>query len=286
MKIAAVDVGSNSVRLMVMADGKTLYKKLNTTRLGEGLEKSGRISPDAIARTVAAVRAFQSVAEKEGCRAFYAFATAAVRSASNRQEILDAVRNACGVDIDVLSGEEEAKCGLAGAVGGRDGGIIDVGGGSTEVILSRNGVCEYFKSVNVGTVRLYDLAGRDGDKLRAVISKKIEEYGDISANGLKIYAIGGTATTLASVKLALKEYDPERINGTVITAEEIGVLADYILTLSVNDVKDLPGMEPRRADVIGGGCLLLHAVMQNMGIDKITVSEADNLEGYVRLKGV
>lgn len=283
MKIAAVDVGSNSVRLMVMADGKTLYKRINTTRLGEGLEKSGRLSASAIGRTAAAVAAYRSLAEKEGCARFYAFATAAVRSASNGEEFLSAVKERCGEDVEVLSGEDEARCGLYGAAGG-DGGLIDVGGASTEVLVGKNGAVQYFQSVNVGTVRLYDAAGRNAERLRAVIAEKVAEYGEMNAAGVKVYAVGGTATTLASVKLALKTYDPERINGVLISAEEVGVLADYILTLSVHDVKELPGMEPRRADVFGGGLLLLHAVMKKFGIDRVTVSESDNLEGYVKWK--
>lgn len=284
MKIAAIDIGSNSVRLMVSADCRTLYKRINTTRLGEGLAQSGVLLPEAIARTVSAVQGFKAHAEKAGCEKIYCFATAAVRSSQNGYALVEGVKRSCGLDVDVLSGEDEAKIGLLGAAGFNDGGIIDLGGASTEIVIQQCGNQIYSKSVDIGVVRLYDVAGRDKDKLNAEITEIIKEFGEIKANGKTIYAIGGTATTLASVKLALPIYAPEKVHGTKLTDEQVKALGDYILTLSVLDVKDLPGMDSRRADVIGGGCLLLYQIMQMLGVNSVTVSERDNLEGYVLLK--
>ena len=200
MKIAAIDIGSNSVRLMMWADGKTLYKALNTTRLGEGLVSTGVMTADAISRTAIAIRDFISHAKSEGAERIFAFATAAVRSASNRRDFLDEVKKVAGIDVDVISGENEARIGILGAIGYGDGGIIDIGGASTEITVQRDGVRLYSHSANVGTVRLFDLCGSDEGKLNDLIGQKLSEYGKIPLSG-RVYAIGGPATTLAAVSL-------------------------------------------------------------------------------------
>lgn len=284
MKISAIDVGSNSVRLALFADGKTLYKQLATTRLGEGLAATGKITPAAIERTAQAIASFVERAKAENSTRIHIFATAAVRSASNRQDFLTRVKDLCGIDVDVVSGIEEARLGILGALKGKDGGIIDVGGASTEVTVQRGGQALYSHSADIGTVRLHDLAGRDVNKLTQAAAAKIAEYGTFDASSFDMYAIGGTATTLASVKHGLKVYDPTITDGTVLYADEIYKMAQYILSLSVEEVRQISGMEPLRADVIGGGCLLTYLVMKHFNISKITVSESDNLEGYVMLK--
>ena len=143
MKISVIDVGSNSVRLAMLADGKTLYKRLATTRLGEGLSVTGKMTADAVERTAQAISAFKDYAVTEGAQKIYVFATAAVRSASNREQFLRRVKTLCGIDVDVISGEQEAQTGLLGALMGKDGGIIDVGGASTEVTVQRGGKLLY-----------------------------------------------------------------------------------------------------------------------------------------------
>lgn len=284
MKISAIDVGSNSVRLATFADGKTLYKHLATTRLGEGLAATGKLTPAAIERSAQAIARFVEQARSENSTRIHIFATAAVRSASNRQDFLSRVKELCGIDVDVVSGQEEARLGILGALKGRDGGIIDVGGASTEVTVQRSGQTLYAHSADIGTVRLHDMAGRDIKKLEQAAAAKIAEYGEFDASAFDMYAIGGTATTLASVKHGLKVYDPTITDGTILYADEIYKMAQYILSLSVEEVRQISGMEPLRADVIGGGCLLTYLVMKHFNVDKITVSESDNLEGYVMLK--
>ena len=283
MKISAIDIGSNSVRLATFADGKTLYKRLKTTRLGEGLSFTGVIKPEAIERSAQAVADFYVSAVSEGADRVYVFATAAVRSSSNGGEFVKRVKQLCGLDVEVLSGEVEAKCGILGALGYSDGGIIDVGGASTEVTVQKNNYAVYSKSVNIGTVRLYDLAGRDRRKLKEVILQKTEEYGDFSAAGCNMYAIGGTASRLASIKHGLKTYLPEITDGTVLTAEEIEGLADRLLAMPVEEIRATT-ICTTSADIVGGGCLLTASVMRKFGVEKITVSERDNLEGFVIFK--
>lgn len=284
MKISAIDVGSNSVRLALIADGKTLYKRHSTTRLGEGLANTGKLKAEAIERTAQAIAGFVGEARAENSTHLYVFATAAVRSSSNKQDFLNRVKELCGVDVDVVGGNEEARLGILGALRGKNGGIIDVGGASTEVTVQRNGKTLYTHSCDVGTVRLHDLAGRDFNKLYAATAEKVKEYGNFSAADFDMYAIGGTATTLAAVKQKLEVYDPAKTDGTVLFADEILNTARYVLSISVEECMKITGMEPRRADIIGGGFLLTYLVMRHFGIDKVTVSESDNLEGYVMLK--
>lgn len=136
MKYAVIDIGSNSVRLLLWADGSALYKKKSTTRLGEGLSLTGSLSQAAMQRSAEAVCRFAEEGRAAGARVL-AFATAAVRRASNGAEFVARVLDACGVRIDVLSGEREAEAGLAGALRGEDGAVIDIGGASTEVIVQR-----------------------------------------------------------------------------------------------------------------------------------------------------
>ena len=286
MKISAIDVGSNSVRLMVMADGKTLYKQLDTTRLGEGLANSGVLKPEAIERTARAVQLFAAAAELNGAGTPYVFATASVRSASNGGDFVKRVKQLTGIDVDVISGEVEAACGITGALRGRDGGIIDLGGASTEITLQKGGKTVYSKSVNVGTVRLYDIAGQDRQALERAARTALNDYGNLSLAGTDMYGVGGTATSLAALFHELPAYDPKVVDGTVLTVGWLGSMAERLLSMSVEERKAMRGMDVRRADVIAGGCLLLHHILKRFGAEKLTVSESDNLEGYVLLKGL
>lgn len=283
MKISAIDIGSNSVRLALVSDGKTLYKRIRTTRLGEGLSFSDSMKDEAIERTALAVADFVNCAKAEKTDKLYAFATAAVRSASNKAQFLARVKELCGLEIDVISGETEAKIGILGALGNNDGGIIDVGGASTEVTFRAGGRTVYSKSVNVGTVRLFDLAARNKQQLLRIISEKIEEYGEFSAENVNMRAIGGTATRLAAIKHNLLQYTPEVTDGTNFTVGELEKYADGLLSTPVEIIR-ANTICSASAEVIGGGCLLLAEIMKKLKIKSLTVSERDNLEGYIIYK--
>ncbi len=281
MKYAVVDIGSNSVRLMVWADGKTLYKRVKTTRLGEGLALSPHLREGAMERTAQAVAEFCAEGRALGaeCRAF---ATAAVRTAMNGGDFCARVKALCGVAADVVSGDEEALLGLSGALGERDGGIVDIGGASTEVCVRRGGELSFRVSLPVGAVRLFDLCGED----RALLSGEIFPLvsGLPSLKGEKIYAVGGTASTLASVLLGLEEYDASRLQDFRMGAKEVSALAERLLPLSLEERKKIGGMDPARADIIAGGALLLAAIMQKTELSEVFFSDRDNLEGYLYRK--
>ena len=282
MKYGVIDIGSNSVRLM-MSDGvKTLYKKVITTKLGEGVSLFPVLKETAIERTVDGVRTLYGDALADGADKVYAFATAAVRSAENGNVFIDRVKQVVGLNVEVVSGEVEAFLGLSGALNGKDGGIIDIGGASTEITLSKDGQTVYSHSLNLGVVRLVDLCGQDEVLIRNTCKEKIKEYGLVPKTNF--YAIGGTATSLAGIDLELEVYDPKKVHGYRLTVEDVSRLAKKLISLSVEERKKLKGLQPARAEVIAGGAILLEEIMKMLGVNYITVSESDNLEGYLTYK--
>ena len=282
---AVIDIGSNSVRLMIVADGKVLYKTLQTTRLGEGLEKENRLQEVAIARSARAVAQFYTRAKNEGAQTVLAFATAAVRKADNGEEFLQAVRALCPLQVQVVSGETEAEIGILGALGNQDGAVIDVGGASTELVVKRDSKLVYKKSVDIGVVRLKDKCGQDEALLKEVCLRFAKEYGEVK--GLVcVHAIGGTATTLGAIKAGLANYDGAKVTGTEITASEMQTLADRLLSMTVGQISQLPCVMAGRADVLKGGAVLLATIAKYLGIEKFIISDRDNLEGYAVQQGL
>ena len=286
-KIAVVDVGSNSVRLMLLADGKILYKRTAITRLGEGLSTSGRLQPSAIDRTIAQIAEFLWTARTDGATKFFAYATAAVRGATNGNEFVETVKKACDVCLEVLSGEEEARIGLVGALGDEDGVLLDIGGGSTELIVRRGGKIVYSKSIDVGVVRLKDLCGEDKQALARFCAERVKEY-DFE-KGLKdshVYAVGGTATTLAAWTLRLERYDGEVVTGSRFTLGQIKTLIDELFLLSTAEIACNSCVGEKRAQVIKGGALWLGVVLDYIGAEAVIVSDNDNLDGYAKTRGL
>lgn len=289
-KSAVIDVGSNSVRLMFLADGKVLYKTIETTRLGEGIAFSPYLQEAAQRRTAQAVAAFVARAESEGAKKIYAYATAAVREAENRDEFLSLVLKTSGICLEVVSGEAEAALGMSGALKNADGAVLDVGGASTELAVRIGGKTAYKKSVPVGVVRLKDVCGRDITKIEETCGRAANGFDD-AAEKLKIVkrsvtAIGGTATTLGAIKADLKEYDGNKVTGVFITCEEMGGYAKNLLSMPVEEIEKFPCMPNKRADVIGGGAAWLYVLMRRLDLPLIVISDEDNLEGYARSKGL
>jgi len=280
LKSAVIDIGSNSVRLMLWADGTTLYKKLQTTRLGEGLIATGRLTDAAIVRSTKAVCGFLAEAEAAGAEQIFAFATAAVRSAENGGDFVSAVKEACGINVDVVSGEEEALLGLYGALGNEDGSILDIGGASTELCSREGGKIAYSTSLPVGAVRLFDACGEDKTRLERAIDRAIEPLKEAKISG-KTVAIGGTATSVAAIVLKLEEYDPSKVQDLILTFEEAERISERLLSLSLEERRALRGLDEKRAEIIGGGALLLVKIMEKLGLNRICISDRDNQEGYL-----
>lgn len=282
MKYGVIDVGSNSVRLM-LSDGKsTFYKTVKTTQLAEKLVENNFLLPQAIERTVKAVYFFNEMAKKDGAEKVFVFATAGVRQAQNGDEFIESVKQVCGLSVDVVSGEQEAFYGISGALNGADGGVLDVGGASTELIAVHCGKVVYSKSIAIGAVRLKDVCGQDRLKAENFILEKIKEFGVLPKTNL--IAIGGSATSIASMLQSLEPYDPNKVDGYVVGIDHLGELIDKLYSLSIEERKKLKGLQPERAEVIAGGCLIVYLIAKAVGVCEIMISEKDNLEGYLKVK--
>lgn len=265
---------------MTWADGKSLYKRIETTRLAEGLAGSGCISSVAAMRTAKAIRHFSAQAKEDGAERVYVFATEALRSAKNGAEIKAQIERESGLAIDLISGEKEAEIGLLGALGGDDGCIVDVGGASSEVIVKQKGNIVYAKSLPIGAVRIFDACGQDKQKICDYVESVVRAFCD--APQMPVTAIGGTATTLGAVDLALATYDGSLITGHVMTAETVKELAETLLGMTVARRKLIVGMDQKRAEIIGGGAMLLYMILHEIGASQVRLSDEDNLEGYAR----
>lgn len=282
MKFGVIDVGSNSVRLMISDGKRTQNKFVQTTRLAEGMNDDNNLKTVAIERTVATVSFFCDKAKTIGVDKLFCFATAAVRKADNGNVFVQKVKDACGVNVDVISGETEAKIGYMGALNGSDGAIVDVGGASTEIVVVKNGKQTYSKSQNIGAVVATDVCGQDYLTSKTFVDKKVSEYGEVPNS--TFYAIGGTATTMVSIALGLDPYDPKKVQGYKLCRSELENICERLFSLSIEQRQQIKGLQKDRAKVIANGAYILLSVMDKVGADCFIVSESDNLEGYLKLK--
>ncbi len=280
-----IDIGSNSIRYMHAAV-TTQYvtaverKRLITTRLAQRLDDSGRLSEDAMRRSLDAIRSFVDISREKVTPNLFAYATSAVRDAHNGQEFCSRIQQETGVNVDVLSGDQEAKLAYTGAVGPSGGGLIDIGGGSAQVITD---LVSY--SFPIGCVRVKDKFSQlPYAKMRQELSLWL---GDCCAELSSIRqtrwtGVGGTITTLAALKAGLTEYDPAMVTQQTISVESLGNLLTRL-----NDMGEARRLHPLlkdRHDVIlcGGG--VLTELMRIMDIQKLGVSDADGMEGYLLAK--
>ncbi len=281
--VGVIDVGSNSVRLM-FTDGIFIKKNLITTRLGSGFLSDGSLSANSMLTTVNAINKLKNLALEMGAKAVFAFATAAVRKAKNQNEFTSLVKEVCEIDIDIISGELEAELAVLGALNGEKGCVIDVGGASAEIACFNGDSVYYKKSYNIGTVSLYNECGRDetavDNRLNIVFDKEFTRY----ENTVK--AVGGTATSLGAIYLGLKEYDRERVHSTYISLEELKKLKDTLYALTPSEIFNKFAIDRKRVDIISGGASIFLHILNKYNLSGFTVSESDNLEGYLKkIKG-
>ena len=289
---AVVDYGTNSARLMIAertASGiKTLKKTLDTIRLGDGMQ-DGCLTDAAMAHAVATTKQFLEQASAYDTQAFHCFATSAVRDAANNATFKALLDAECGVDLDIISGEQEARIGYIGASRGSKEaiGIIDIGGGSTEIVTGENGCVSYAHSFRTGTVRLLQQFGGASPENHTLYDAAHTHILDIfsslpeALNRYHWLAIGGTATALAAVDLSLEVYEPDKIDRYILTYDRVSEICARFQAQTVEQRKKTTGLEDKRADVIVFGAELLKTLMQRIGITEIAVSEADNQEGYL-----
>lgn len=295
---AAVDCGTNSVRLLVCRrePGRLveLDRRLHLTRLGQGVDSTGRFHPDALARTFAAMADFGAELDDLGVPLANRrlVATSAARDAKNSAEFFAGARARLGVEAEIISGEEEARLSYAGAVAAlpdlaQPVLVMDIGGGSTELVLGSAGVPSRAVSLDVGSVRLRErFLHSDPPTIGQVAAARAHVDGLLDASGIDFatvatwVGVGGTATSLSALAQRLPEYDRSIVHGSIVEQPELAALADGLLAMPVADVVALPTMVPGRADVICAGALVCIAVGARIR-GPLLVSEADILDGIV-----
>lgn len=279
---AVIDIGSNSVRLAFMQN-EVNQKFVNTTLLAKNMQ-GGILDAESINRTSRGVIDFYNQAKGANAQTVYVFATEAVRSAKNSNILLDAIKNGTGIDVDVISGDMESLVGFIGAsIVNNEACIIDIGGASVELAQGKNGIRENGLSLPIGVMRVMEKVGNDREALHEFYKKEAQKYQGFNSS---LIGIGGTATTLCSMHLNLYPYDFAKVHSTKLTISDLEKLEDIIYSLytpeKINEAYPVVGL--KRAMVIGVGCIALIEIMKRLNKTSITVSEADNIEGYYLLK--
>jgi exopolyphosphatase/guanosine-5'-triphosphate,3'-diphosphate pyrophosphatase len=296
MRVAAIDCGTNSIRLLI-ADVESnkireVVRDMEIVRLGQGVDQTGEFHPDAIKRTLAAVDKFAAEIARRGVEKIRFCATSATRDATNRALFIDGVRERLGIDVEVITGVEEAELSFIGAIQELDPKsgpflVVDIGGGSTEFVFGNTKV-ESAKSVNIGCVRMSERHFTGGDADPGQIAAAIEDIDEAIAQAGKVVpitkaksliAVAGTATTVAAAALELPAYDRYAIHLARIPAEKVHAISKSFLSMKRQDREALGYMHPGRVDVIGAGSLVLSRIMLASGATEFVASESDILDG-------
>jgi exopolyphosphatase/guanosine-5'-triphosphate,3'-diphosphate pyrophosphatase len=290
-RVAGIDCGTNSVRLLVAdldpATGELheLDRRMTIVRLGQGVDRTGRLAPEALERTFAACRDYASVIRELGATRLRFVATSASRDAENRDEFTAGVHEILGVDPEVISGDEEAQLSFTGAtkeLSGEHGPylVFDLGGGSTEFVLGTDRV-EAARSVDIGCVRMTERHGDDFVSMRADIKKALDQAAEVVPldTGATLVGLAGTVTTVAAIALGLPAYDREAVHHSRIPLADVRAVTERLLASTHEERAAIPVMHPGRVDVITAGALVLLAVMERTGASEVVVSEHDILDG-------
>jgi exopolyphosphatase / guanosine-5'-triphosphate,3'-diphosphate pyrophosphatase len=305
VRVAAIDCGTNSVRLLIAdlagaADRVALTavaREMRIVRLGQDVDRTGALAPEAIARTRDALAEYAAAIAHSGAERVRMVATSALRDTKNRDEFVVMVREVLGVDPEVVSGAEEAALSFAGAVAGLPAFsgellLIDIGGGSTELVRDgRSSTALRAHSMDVGAVRLTERHLRTDPPTAEQIEAAVADVraalaaaeADVPlADVDELVGVAGTITTMAAMGLGLASYDSAAIHGSRLAAKQVHDLAGRLLAMTVAERRAIPVMHPGRADVIGGGALILRTVVERVGCAEVLVSEHDILDGIAR----
>jgi len=296
MRVAAIDCGTNSIRLLIAdivgMNFREIYRTMEIVRLGQGVDQNKAFHPDAIARTLAAVDLFAQEISKRGVEAIRFCATSATRDATNRALFIDGVKERLGIEPEVISGDEEAALSFIGATkefSPIDAPflVVDIGGGSTEFVFGHSEV-EFAKSVNIGCVRMTERnihsvppAPQEIENAR----KDIQEAIAVAAATVPItkaktlIAVAGTATSVAASALGLEQYDRHLIHLAHVSAEQTHHVATTFATMNAEQRSHVGFLHPGRADVFAAGSLLLSEILRATGAKEFVASEADILDG-------
>jgi exopolyphosphatase/guanosine-5'-triphosphate,3'-diphosphate pyrophosphatase len=297
VRLAALDVGTNSTRLLVadVEDGVIVAehaREMVITRLGKGVDHTGRFEPAALARTLDVLAGYAETCRRLGVERRRLVATSATRDAADRQVFRDSVRDLLGVEAEILTGQAEAAAAYRGATHGLDGEqatlVVDIGGGSTELILGDGTAAKAMVSLDIGCVRLFERhlhsdppAASELEALAADARGVIEEQvpAEVRSRAAGAVAVAGTATSCASIDLELDPYDPERVEGHRLSRGRIAELRDRLAALPLAQRRAVTGLDPNRAPTIVAGTVVLLQVLGAFELDAIEVSERDILWG-------
>ena len=287
---AIIDIGSNSIKFFVgeLAADRTIKTVLDTNdiaRLGEGLDFTGAISPEAMERNVASVAAFAKQAKELGADRIVSVGTMALRKASNSAEFVEKVKKTCGIEVQIIPGEEEARLSYLAILSGlpleKDADLVvfDTGGGSTEFIYGKGTQMVKRFSVNLGAVRITEnylkadpVSPADVQAAIAQIDKEFKEAG-VNGKPAQLVGMGGTVTSMGAVKHKMVKYDPSVIQGSRLTKKDIEEQIEEYSKRTVEQRKELPGLQPKRADVILAGACILKVITDRLGADGLTISD-------------
>ncbi|MEV8035747.1 Ppx/GppA phosphatase family protein [Streptomyces sp. NPDC086182] len=305
-RVAAVDCGTNSIRLLVAdADPATgelvdLDRRMTIVRLGQGVDRTGRLAPEALERTFAACREYAAAIKEHGAERLRFVATSASRDAENRDEFVSGVLDILGVEPEVVTGDQEAEFSFTGAtkeLAGRDDLatpylVVDIGGGSTEFVVGADHV-RAARSVDIGCVRMterhlvHDGAVTDPPTADQVAAMRadIEAALDLAEETVPLreartlVGLAGSVTTIAAIALDLAEYDSERIHHSRVSLTRVREITEWLLRSTHAERAAIGSMHPGRVDVIGAGALVLLSIMERTGAEEVVVSEHDILDG-------
>lgn len=298
MRVGAIDVGTNSCRMLVVekSEGKLieLQRGLKITRLGEGVDENGLLKKRAIFRTLEAIKSFVNIMKGMDVNQITIIGTSALRDVTNSRELLDRVKNETGYNLKIISGKDEARLVYDGASTDlKDNNnylIIDIGGGSTEFIWKDNDNI-IFKSLNVGAVRMTEryISSPEfplSEQEKSLIKKNVKEYLkdkliNIPENVTGI-GVGGTITTLAAIDQQLTDYEPALIHLYKLTYLKIKKILKKLSRLDLEERKQIPGLQPGRADIIISGIIILEVIMEFFELDYISVSDHGILHGVIK----
>ena len=296
MRVAAIDCGTNSIRLLIADIDGTNFREvtrlMEVVRLGQGVDKTGQFHPDAITRTLAAVDIYAAEIAKRGVEKIRFCATSATRDATNRDIFIEGVFERLGIRPEVISGEEEARLSFMGAtkdLPASDGPflVVDIGGGSTEFVFGTSTV-EAAKSVNIGCVRMSERHFTGDLPDPGQVAAATEDIDEAIAQAAKIVpitkaktliAVAGTATTVAAAALDLPESDRYAIHLSHIPAEKVHQTSQAFIKMDRVQRESLGYMHPGRVDVISAGSLVLSRIMRATGATEFVASESDILDG-------
>ncbi|HET6939366.1 MAG TPA: Ppx/GppA phosphatase family protein [Nocardioides sp.] len=291
--VAAVDCGTNTIRLLVGALPDIAVRESRIVRLGEGVDATGRLADQALARTFAAMDEYAATIRAHGAARVRVCATSAVRDAANREVFVRGVEERFGVSPDILTGEQEAVLAFDGAVRNLTGPapepvlVVDIGGGSTELVLgTADGMVDVAHSMDIGSVRLHERHLHGDPPSAAEVAAcvaDIDDHLDTAplpiAGSRTVVGLGATTLTIAAGVLGLSSYDRSAVDQARLAATDVAAFVERLVALTVRERRGLPFLDPGRADVIGAGALILSRVLARARAATLVASESDLLDG-------